>query len=218
VHSTSLRGADFSIRWRGREIPHAEFFAQVQDTERVGIFTPQRFEALGAIALIMAYVTAFYDRYRERGAEFFAYPDFFTFQRRAPSANYGACDIWPPHKNVWVPDGPQPTAEAITDRGVTVLLVPDQGAGEAQLAPVELESARRTIKRCFAYSGSGRVSPAELVVECGNPLLREWALGVLDSVPGDGAEPWREQWSAAGSAPLRQSFRELDWRDALRSL
>ncbi len=218
MHSSSLRGADFRVEWRGREIAHAAFFSQVKDTERVGIFTPQRFEGLGALTLIMAYVTAFYDRYRERRAEFFAYPDFFTFQRGAPAADYGMCDIWPPHKNVWVPEDAQRAVEAITDHGVTVLLVPDEQTRETQIAPAELESARRTVGRCFAYSGSGTVNPANLVVECVSPLLREWGLAVLDSVPaGEVAPPLRCQWSAQ-PAPLRQSFRELELREALNKL
>ena len=89
----------------------------------MGVVIPRRVEGVGAITLIMAYVTAFYDRYRERVSEFFAYPDFFTFQHEAPCADYGMCDIWPRHKNVHVAGGAQLTAEAVTDRGVNVLLV-----------------------------------------------------------------------------------------------
>lgn len=217
MHSSSLRGTDFRIEWRGREVTHASFFSQMKDTERVGILMSQQCEGLGAIGLIMAYATAFYDRYRERGVEFFAYPDFFTFQRCTPCADYGMCDIWPSHKNVQVPDDPQRTAEAITDRGVTVLLVPDEKIRETQIAPVERESARRNIRHCFAYSCSGIVSPADLVVECGNPLLRKWALAVLDSTPTeDAVQPLRRQWSDwEQSAPLRQSFREMELREAL---
>ena len=74
----------------------------------------------------MAYVTAFYDRYRERGSDCFAYPDFFTFQHEAPCADYGMFDIWPYHKNIHVQHNAQQAAEAITGRGVNVLLVPTE--------------------------------------------------------------------------------------------
>lgn len=48
----------------------------------------------------------------------------FTFQREAPCADYGMFDIWPYHKNVQVPPDAQQTAEAMTGRGVNVLLAP----------------------------------------------------------------------------------------------
>ncbi|MDP7131889.1 MAG: hypothetical protein QF437_15435, partial [Planctomycetota bacterium] len=91
---------------------HSEFFAGFANTDRLGLFTPDRFEGAGAVTLVMAYVTAFYDRYRESGSEFFAYPDFFTFQREAPCADYCMFDIWPYHKNVHIPPDAQQTAEA----------------------------------------------------------------------------------------------------------
>jgi hypothetical protein len=220
MHSSSLRGTDFKITQDGEAIPHADLFSSFQDTDRLGIVVPHRFEGIGAMTLIMAYVTAFYDRYRERGPEFYAYPDFFTFQREAPCADYGMFDIWPNHKNVHVPQDAQQTAEAINGRGVNVLLVPDNDPREVVISPVERESARRNVQQCFAYSESATASSSDLVIECRNELLRGYALSVLDSVPAD--ESMREQssqWEArlAGDT-LHQTFRSLDLDDALQRL
>ena len=220
MHSSSIRGTDFNITWRGKAIQHAEFFSSVQDTDRVGIVIPHRFEGIGAITLILSYVTAFYDRYRERKSEFFAYPDFFTFQRETQCADYGMFDIWPYHKNVHVPPDAQQTVEAITGRGVTVLLVPDNDLHEAVIAPVEQESARRNIKRCFAYSETGTTVSSDLVIECQSHPLRDFALAVLDSVPADDVvREQREQWQERMAAStLSQSFRQLEMSDALRRI
>ncbi len=220
MHSSSIRGTDFKIAWRGKAIQHVEFFSSVRDTDRVGIVIPHRLEGIGAITLILSYVTAFYDRYRERGSEFFAYPDFFTFQRESPCADYGMFDIWPYHKNVHVPPDAQQTVEAITGRGVTVLLVPDNDVQEAAIAPVEHESARRNIKRCFAYSETGTTASSDLVIECQSHPLRDYALAVLDSVPADDTVHelrgrWQERMAAS---TLSQSFRELELSDALRRI
>jgi hypothetical protein len=220
MHSSSIRGTDFGITWRGEAIRHADLFSSVRDTDRVGVVIPRRFEGLGASTLIMSYVTAFYDRYRERGSEFFAYPDFFTFQREAPCADYCMFDIWPYHKNIHVPPDAQQTAEAITGRGVTVLLVPDNDVGEIAIAPVELESARRNVQRCFAYSDTGTTASSDLVIECRSHLLRDFALSVLDSLPADDAGQeqrgrWEEQMATDS---LRQTFRQLDLSDALRRI
>ena len=220
MHSSSLRGTDFEIMWRGRAVFHAEFFSSVRDSDRVGIVIPHRFEGIGAITLIMSYVTAFYDRYRERGPEFFAYPDFFTFQHESPCADYGMFDIWPYHKNVHVSQDAQSAVEAITDRGVTVLLVPDNGVSEVAIAAVELESARRNIRRCFAYSENGTMISSDLVIECQSHLLRDFALAVLESVPADDAlQKQRERWlERMATGTLSQSFRELDLNEALRRI
>lgn len=220
MHSSSLRGTDFKITQHGEAIPHAHLFSSFQDTDRLGIVVPRRFGGIGAMTLIMAYVTAFYDRYRERGPEFYAYPDFFTFQREAPCADYCMFDIWPYHKNIHVPDDVQQTAEAITGRGVNVLLVPDNDPREVAISPVERESARRNVQQCFAYSEFGTASSSDLVIECRSELLRGYALSVLDSLPADeSALEQRSQWEArlAGDT-LRQTFRRLDLDDALQRL
>ncbi|MBM3459911.1 MAG: hypothetical protein FJX77_15425, partial [Armatimonadetes bacterium] len=81
MHSSGLRGTDFDLAFQGRSVAHAEFFRDWRSTDRVGLLTPDPTEGLGAATLVLACVTAFYDRYRERKEEFFAYPDYFTFQR-----------------------------------------------------------------------------------------------------------------------------------------
>lgn len=208
------------MSWRGEVIPHADLFASFQDTDRVGVVVPSRFDGIGAITLIMAYVTAFYDRYRERGPEFYAYPDFFTLQREAPCADYGMFDIWPYHKNIHVGHDAQHAAEAITGCGVNVLLVPDNDARDVGISAVELESARRTVQRCFAYSESGTTVSSDLVIECQSDLLRDYAMAVLDSLPAsDAVLEQRKQWKARlATDTLRQTFRELDVNDALRRI
>lgn len=217
MHSSNLRGDDFKMTWRGEPVRHAEFFSSFRDTERVGILCPRRTEGIGAITLIISYVTAFYDRYRERGADFYAYPDFFTFQRETPCADYGMVDIWPYHKNVPVPRDAQQTAEAITDRGVNVLLVPDGKEQEVEIGRIELESARRNIRRCFAYSESGEMDSFDLSLECDSDPLREYAMAVLDSLPsGNEISELRALWSERfAGGTVRQFFREMELGEAL---
>ncbi|MCM0613024.1 hypothetical protein KFJ24_11130 [Marinobacter sediminum] len=110
--------------------------------------------------------------------------------------------------------------EAITGRGVNVLLVPDTDAREVAISPVERESARRNVQRCFAYSGSGTAASSDLVIECRSELLRDYALSVLDSLPADDSVlEQRRQWEARlASDTLRQTFHKLDLDDALRRI
>ena len=216
MHSSFLRGSDFRITLQREEVPHDRFFRGLSATDRVGVFAPGGLDGLGASLLLLAHTTAFYDRYRESGDEFFAYPDYFTFQRRTPAASYSMLDVWPGHKNVPVAGDAGATLDAILDRAINVLLVPAGTAGSAEFAPVQMASARRTIRRCYTYSATGTAEQPTLAVACSRAEPAEWARAVIDSLPPDDSAV-RGHWLrvvARGSIP-EQSFGEVPLERAL---
>jgi hypothetical protein len=216
MHSSFLRGSDFRITHRREEVSHARFFGDLSTTDRVGVFAPGGIDGLGACLLLLAHTTAFYDRYRATGDEFFAYPDYFTFQRRTPTASYSMLDVWPGHKDVPVADDAGETLDAILDRAINVLVVPAGTAGAAEFAPVQMASARRTIRRCYTYSATGSAEQPTLAVACGRAEPAEWARAVIDSLPPDDSAV-RSHWLrvvAGGSIP-EQSFSEVSLEQAL---
>ena len=216
MHSSFLRGSDFRITNQGEEVSHAGFFRDLGTTDRVGLLAPGGIEGLGACLLLLAHTTAFYDRYRASGDDFFAYPDYFTFQRRTPPASYSMLDVWPGHKNVPVGDDAGPTLDAILDRAINVLLVPAGTAGTAEFAPVQMASARRTIRRCYTYSATGSTEHPTLAVACGRAEPAEWARVVIESLPPDDSFV-RSHWLrvvTGGSIP-EQSFGEVSLEQAL---
>lgn len=220
MHSSFLRGTDFNLTYEGKQVPHAEYFSHFDSTERVGVISPDRFDAIGAGSLLMAYITAFYDRYREEGEEFFAYPDFFTFQMNDPIANYSMFDVWPFHKNVFLDGDQNERAAAITDRAVNILLVPEGRTSEPAIEPVGLESARRNIRRCFTYSTTGSVAAPELIVTCTKTELGDWVRKVLGSVDPPQSQDERSFWEdtlSKGGLPA-QSFREISLEEALAAI
>ena len=195
MHSSGLRGEDFRLRRDGTPVSHAALFADVAATDRLGVFAPQGGEGLVVCLLILAHITAFYDRYRAQNEEFFAYPDYFTFQRRSPCVNYGSLDVWPAHKDVTVGSDRGDTLAAITDRAISILAVPlrapqadragvrpADGPGDdvearataARVERVRLASAQRTIRRCYLYSPNGQVTDASLRVSCTHPEAAQW--------------------------------------------
>ena len=191
MHSSGLRGEDFPLRRDGTPVSHTSFFADVAATDRLGVFSPQGGEGLGACMLILAHVTAFYDRYRAQDEEFFAYPDYFTFQRRSPCVSYGRLDVWPAHKDVTVGSGRGDTLAAITDRAISILAVPLRApeadpagigpAARSEATPaaedvdrLRLASARRTIRRCYLYSPGGQVTDASVCISCTHPEAAQW--------------------------------------------
>ena len=216
MHSSLLRGADFRITHQREEVSHARFFRDLSATDRVGVFAPGGIDGLGACLLLLAHTTAFYDRYRATGDDFFAYPDHYTFQRRTPPASYSMLDVWPGHKDVPVAADAGETLDAILDRAINVLVVPAGTGGAAKFAPVQMASARRTIRRCFMYSATGSTEQPTLAVACGRAEPAEWARAVIDSLPPDDSAV-RSQWLrvvAGGSIP-EQSFSEVSLEQAL---
>ena len=215
MHSSILRGSDFRLSWKGRAVLHRDFFRDHGYNTRVGLLAPEGTEGVGAVTLAMACVTAFYDGFRQQGSEFFAYPDFFTFQRRDRLVDYGYFDFWP-DKDVRVPDDRNATVAAIADRAIDVLLVPDNPSTERPLEPVQDERIRRTLARCFVYSRHGEVAEADLVIRCAAEPLGTYVANVLRSVdepmPG-----WFGTQDDATSA-IEQSFRETTIDDALMRL
>ena len=218
MHSTAVfASTDFDIVDRGQATTHARYFSGFARTERLGLFAPDGCEGAGATLLIMACVTAFYDRYREEGGDFFAYPDFFSFQRRQPPASYGMFDIWPGHKDVPVPGGANETAAAITDRGVGILLLPDRPPRNNEFHRVQMASLERNVKRCLLYSEEGQVGEPTLEVATSKAeSIRDWAERMFDSVEGDAEWQGRRE-RFLDSMPLdgaRQSFREISLEQA----
>ena len=219
MHSTVLRGSDFDIRIDGRGADHRDFFDAFTNTRRLGVFAPNGFDGAGALNLIMAHITAFYDCYRAAGDDFFAYPDYFVFQGTDPPLNYAMFDIWPAHKCVTVGATPGERLTAITDRGVNILLVPDGTPREHEFQPVQVASALRNIDTCYLYGLEGQVDQADVVIGCPRNPLAKWARQMFESLGDDAGAERGARWAAQfdGTERIEQSYRRIT-RDCALSL
>ncbi|MDE2741720.1 MAG: hypothetical protein OXI58_09045 [Gemmatimonadota bacterium] len=214
MHSSTLGDSDFEILVSGQPVALAEYFRGFTNTKRLGVLAPNRLEGIGAVNLIMAHVTAFYNTYRATGEDFFAYPDNFTFQSREPKAAYGMFDIWPEHKDVLVGTDAVERLNAITDRGVNILLVPDGPPAPREYQRQQVAASERLIETCYAYSATGAVADPDLVIRCPVDPLADWCQRVCDSVSDSERE---EGWQGQGPV-LEQSFRRISRQEALARL
>ncbi len=224
MHSTTLRGSDFELLVNGTPQPHADFFSHVDKQLRLGVVAPRRVDGVGATTLIMAYITAFYDAYRTEGNDFFAYPDYFTFQPTAPVAHYTMLDIWPNHKDVLVLGSHVDMLNALNDRAVNVLLLPEATTPNTkEYERPQLESARRNIIACYLYTFNGTVADADLIIRCAKNPIVPWATTVFETNALDGDSTITQLKSAwekhVATAPtLTQSFRHVPLNEALQHL
>jgi hypothetical protein len=165
VHTTGLASDEFELTIDGRAATIGALFPGFTEHDRLGIVIGADHAAAGAGTLILAAVTAFYDRLRARQGEFFAYADYFAFHVGGERGSLRKLDIYPEHKEVLVADEAEQILRAINDRGVTRLLVGDGPAQSPELGRDTSASARRRIRTAIAYSPSGRVANADVVIK-----------------------------------------------------
>jgi hypothetical protein len=192
--STELSGDSFSIELDGRRATITDVLAGAGVHGRLGIVVDEPCGAVGGSLLLLAAITAFYDAQRARTDQFYIYPDYFVFHVGRPFGDHSMLDVWPSHKEVVVPDDPELILEAINDRAITWLLVPDR---EPAAMPEQREacaSARDRIVAAFSYSPTGRVSDGDVRI-AGNEVTESYARAVLDpesvlAARGDAADPY----------------------------
>ena len=179
--AVELSSPSFGIRVGGRPGTLSDVLPEFGEQDRVGVVVRHPCGAVGASALTLAAVTAFYDVQRSKSEEFFIYPDYFLFHVGAPLGDHGMLDIWPSHKEVVVADDPEELLRAINDRGITRLLVEDRPAFDSESAfeRESLASARNRIVSALAYSPTGRVADAD-VLAAGNAVTESYVAAVLE--------------------------------------
>jgi hypothetical protein len=177
--ATELSSTDFAIRVDGRPGSLADVLPEFTAADRLGVVVRHPCGATGASTLILAAVTAFYDAQRAKGEDFFIYPDYFLFHVGARLGDHGMLDVWPAHKEVVVRDDPEELLRAINDRGITRLLVEDRAPGEPRFERESLASARDRVAAAVAYSPTGRLPDADVLMG-GNDVTESYVAAVLE--------------------------------------
>ena len=182
-----LTSDSFRLTLKGQPASLFDIFPGFEERDRLGVVVRQPGGALGASALILAAITAFYDIQRSRSSDFFIYPDYYLFHVGQSHGNHGMLDIWPRHKEVVVPDDPEELLRAINDRAITRLLVEDGEPGHPAFERQTRASAARIVN-ALAYAPSGQVNDAD-VTATGNSITESYVNAVLDRSPeiGDDA-------------------------------
>ena len=221
MHSSKeLSSGMFAVAVAGRPAAFADVFPDFDGRDRLGVVVRSPGGALGASALILAAVTAFYDLERARAANFYRYPDYYVFHVGQPVGPYAMLDIWPDHKEVAVPAGdPETLLRAINDRAVTRLLVEDGPPGAPAFGRTTLASVG--LRDALAYAPDGWARGADVAV-AGNAVTERYVAAVLDE-----AEPLADEERArlrarraavlAGGVPVER-YRRLAVGEALTLL
>ena len=180
MHSSrELRSTAFEVTVDGAPAALGDVLPDFVAADRVGIVVRRPCGVVGASALLLAAITAFYDVQRAASEDFFVYPDYFVFHVGRKLGSHNRLDIWPPHKEVVVADEPEEVLRAINDRGITRLVVEDGAPGEGAFARETLASARGRIVSALAYSANGRTRDADVSI-ASNEVAESYVSGVLE--------------------------------------
>ena len=218
MHSSrELRSSSFHIAIDGAPATIRDLLPGFEDRDRLGIVVRRPCGVVGASALLMTAVTAFYDAQRERSADFFIYPDYFVFHVGRRLGSHNRLDIWPPHKEVVVADEPEEVLRAINDRGVTRLVVEDGAPGDGSFARETMASARARILTAVAYAANGRTRAADVSI-ASNDVTETYVSGVLEQ-SRDVASGERDRIAAARRNLIEddrpvESYRRIDLDEA----
>jgi hypothetical protein len=207
VHSSFALSADgFAVERDGAAAPLAALWpGGFAPDDRLAVLLNEPMDPVGCSNLICGTTTLFYDHLREtRGPDgFFRYADNFLVGVGVAPGDFNQLDVWPPHKVITVPpDDPERLLEALTDRRVTLLAVPE--AGLRCRGPVVLSTWNAlldTVRCVVAYApDSGRARDADLTL-VGNPVVESYVEQAIFSTPGVDTE---------AQAALRGLRRALD--------
>jgi hypothetical protein len=219
VHSSrELRSSAFDVTLNGAPALLGDVLPAFAAADRVGIVVRRPCGVVGASALLLASVTAFYDIQRTGTEDFFIYPDYFVFHVGRRLGSHNRLEIWPPHKEVVVGDEPEEVLRAINDRGITRLVVEDGAPGEGAFARETLASARARIVTALAYSANGRTRDADVAI-ASNDVTESYVGAVLEQ-SRDVPAAERDRIAAArahlveGDRPL-ETYRRVDLDEAL---
>jgi hypothetical protein len=177
--SSELSEKSFDVRIGDSVASSGDLFPGFDEHDRIGLVVSSPHGALGASLLYLAAVHAFYELCRERSDEFWIYPDFFFFHVGRRHGYHGSLDVWPDHKEVLVEPDEDRLLEAVNDRAITRLIVPEGlelGRPEQREG---LASYAQRMRGAFLYSSSGRTTSADVSIR-GDDATARYVANVLD--------------------------------------
>jgi len=158
------------------------------------------FGGIGATHLLQLAITLFYDIKPSRRTTLAVYPEIYAFHIGKGHGAHAPYDFWPARREVLVSDDHREVLDAINDRGITRLAVPDRRPRQVVHRPKEEDAALDRIVSAFVHSPGGRVDNADLVIAGNdkrtqyNPkqALRPFSSEPKSSVVSTAARPVKE--------------------------
>jgi hypothetical protein len=165
-----LNDSLFSLKAGPEDLTRADILPGWGTLDRLGVVIREPYGAIGASLLIQLSVLAFYEAKAGRRTEFPEYPEIYLFHVGGQFGDHRPFDFWPPRKEVFLPASPMALLEAINDRSITFLALPEGSPGsldylsEATVPWAEQNSFLARTRRAFLYSPGGMVADPHISI------------------------------------------------------
>ena len=222
MHSSyALRTGDFRLERAGQPVELDTLWpGGFAPDDRLAVLVDGAMDPAGSANLICATATLFYAHLTAtRGAgNYFLYPDtFLVGVAGVQPGDFSQLDVWPPHKVISVPGGSaERVLEALTDRRITLLAVPEDGLSCRGPAVLSTWNALLDgVRAVVAYAPrTGRAAAADLEL-VGNQVVESYVEQAIFSTPGldaDAQAELRARRRALDREPLApaEAYRSLD--------
>lgn len=191
-----LDAAHFDIVIDGAIALRDDVFPDWTPWDRLGVVVDRPFGALGANALIQLAITAFYDIRPARRdgfptrqsprSELAVYPQIYLLHVGGRHGFFAAYDFWPARKEVFLPADPRVVLDAINDRAITRLLVPDVPPQAVEHEYKEPAAARDRIVSAYAYSANGQTVDGDIEISSTAGVVQANARQILSGANQSG--------------------------------
>ena len=216
MHVIHLLASDmFDIRLGGQSSSREAIFPGWTAHDRFGIVIDEPFGGLGATQLIQLASAMFYDAKPTRRAERKVYPEIYALHYGGGFGAHAPFDFWPARREAILDGHPRILLDAINDRGITRLAIPDRPRREIEHRPKEEAAALDRIVSAIQYSATGRLDPSDFSIH-GNDLRTEFnPRQVLQLAQGS---PRNRASNVAASASIKETDTSYyDWIERRRS-
>lgn len=210
MHMAHLVGADmFEIRRGERPAAPADVFPDWTAGDRFGIVIDAPFGGLGAAHLIQLATALFYDAKPSRRAERPVYPEIYALHYGRGFGAHAPFDFWPARREAILEEDHRVLLDAINDRGITRLAIPERPRRDIEHRPKEEDAALDRIVSAFVYRPEGRVERPDFTIRGTSPRTEYNAKKVLALAA---EAPARPDAGARPSATIKESDTSYhDW-------
>jgi hypothetical protein len=174
--ATLLASKMFDVEIDGQPASIADALPDWNPHDRFGLVIDESLGCVGATHLLQIAITAFYDVKPSRRRALKIYPEIYAFHIGKGHGAHAPYDFWPARREVILSTDHREILDAINDRGITRLAVPDRQPRDIQHRPKEEDAALDRVVSAFAYHPSGRVTDPDIRI-AGNDKRTEYNPG-----------------------------------------
>ena len=161
----ALRLDMFSVHMDGAPSRPEMIFPDWSPLDRLGIVIDAPLGGIGGSHLIQIAIAAYYNVSVRRHEELEIYPEIYAFHVGKGWGTHAGFDFWPARREVMVSGDPKDLLDAINDRGITRLVVPDRPEVELGYRPKEIHTALDRIASAYIYDPSGITANSDVTVK-----------------------------------------------------